>query len=294
MTRAAGNAGHYTWISVDDIYILRDNIRDELMPGVCSFTADEWLAIPGNELPLPEFIEYPSVTTIIGSVLAKPQLVNWAYKQTRDSIAGLVDHYLLDPEFNDELLEILSDSDSIDEWLKDNRARPSDMRDEAADRGHEQHGFLEELAKLEPEESYALAAANVTSTNMYTKAIAKWWSDTRPAEFKGEQVLVSLKHGFVGTCDLVWRRMPGLPWNITDLKTRRAGLYAYDSDFVQVDGYAEAWNEMTGETINGRSVLVAFDDGRPKEYPSAYPKGVFLTILAVYVTMLEGGRKWQG
>lgn len=259
MPRAAGSSTHYTWV-------LRDS-EGNYLDGECD-------------------ISLPSVTSIIGAVLAKPQLVPWAYRQTRDSIAGLVSHFMEAEDNPQELLETLNDSDCLDEWLKENNMRPDDIKDEASERGTEAHEYLELLSGLDPASARERASQGLETGSVWEKGVGGWWLRAMPREYMGETKLVSLEHGFAGTCDLLWRSIPAAAWKVTDLKTRRAGLMMYDSDDIQTAGYRIAWNEMHPEDkAMGRSVLLVFDDGTFKEYPAKQPEEVFLSLLRTYKLM---------
>src|SRR5574341_537813 len=118
--RAAGDKGHYTF-----------SLRDENTGRHTSQVQ----------------IKLPSVTTVIGRVLAKPELVRWAYRETRDvlvSLAAMVEAGELDVS---DFIDTMSDPDMAEEWLKANELRPEDSKSAASKRGHEKHAYFERLGQ---------------------------------------------------------------------------------------------------------------------------------------------------
>lgn len=249
MSRKAGNDPNYQWV-------LMDKSQDPPVP----------------VLGLRD-IELPSVTSIIKSTLAAPQLVSWAYRATVEGVELLGEHF--------PLTQALKDHD-LDGLLELNRLRPEDIRDERAEEGNAAHRYLELSAAPDGEEHYFLASPYIT-------AVKKWWEKNEPTVDSAEQVVVSLKYGYAGTLDLSWypKLVPGL-W-ITDLKTRkREARSGYSSDHIQLDGLRTAFEEQTGIPVAGTSVLIARDDGTYIEDAShpAY-RGSFLKIKAVYDQLKE-------
>ena len=234
-------------------------------------------------------IELDSVTSIIKSTLAAPQLVGWAYRTTRDNISGMVSVLQEDesrPLHDEALLDTLSDADMLDEYLKENKLRPDDVRDAAAERGSTEHGFLERLgaAGLETEgaaQQLAQDCLNSDVTNDFSKGIAGWWLDRNPRVVASEIVLVSLTHRFCGSVDLVWLDDDG-NLVVTDLKTRGAGKGAYSSDHIQVGAYALAYEEMVGRDVQRTTVLVVREDGTWLEEETTIPRQTCIDIANVY------------
>ena len=230
-------------------------------------------------------ISLPRVTRIIGAILAKPYLIEWYYRQTRDSVAGMMDvyyHEFDDPHFTSEdLLEELTDAEDLDELLKQNRMRQMDLRDERRDEGIAAHTFLQHLAERQleagEEAAYTLAERMLDNSvaDGFQIATANWWLEEKPWVIATEQVLYSLKHRYAGRCDLV--RASG----ITDLKTRKLEAGMYESDDIQTAAYKVAWEEMGG-TCNSRSVLVIREDGTYDEYPCVLPDEAWLHIRELY------------
>lgn len=229
-------------------------------------------------------IELPSSTTIIKQTLAAPELVGWAYRQTRDSISGLVATTLESPA---EIVDVLSDADMLEEVLKENRMRPSDVRDERAEEGRDRHDLFEKLGKaalLDDETDVRIATKMAESKDGWERAIADWWLTTAPNVVAPEHTVPCPRHGFCGTLDLIWQDIVRLtPLTITDLKTRKADGEVYTSDLYQGDSYKTAWNLLhPSDPVSRTTVLVARKDGTWIEEESRLPGGSFLKLLEVW------------
>lgn len=248
-------------------------------------------------------IRLPSVTHIIGDVVAKHNLPDWYANRMLDHISGLagVMAGMAHEEGGEkgwniaaEWLDTLVDADMLKEYLKDNKMLVSDVVNEAADRGTAEHAMLEHLAKCfmedgeEAAEGIARRALNRNETSNYAKAISAWWLDRYPHVVDAERVLYSLSMGCAGTVDLVTRG-PNGEHCITDLKTRKAGADAYRSDEIQVDGYADMYEETTGVPIQHRTVLLAREDGTWDEYIVGVPRGTFRKVKEVYDIVRSAG-----
>lgn len=240
-------------------------------------------------------ISLPSSTTIIKRTLANPALVSWAYRFTRDVISGVVSVFADESgSIDSEVVDMLTDADWLEEFLKENRLRPNDIRDERGETGNKEHAVFERLAKAsieDPDAAYVLAEKTLASpSSPYEEAIASWWLAEEPDVLFSEQVLPCLEHGYCGTVDLVARRADK-QIVVTDLKTRRAGLYDYVSDQFQVDSYITAYNLRYPNTkADGGSVLLVFDDGTWDEVEVVLPPGSFLRLKAVD-DIIEGVRQ---
>ena len=268
MGRAAGDGSHYTWV-------LRD--------------------LSSGKYDQSSTISLPSVTTIIGRVLAKPALIPWTYRETRDAISGLVHLLMIDAnngEYTEhDVLELLADADELEAYLKENKLRPEDQKTAAQNRGKAAHSMLEELGLLALENDDAAADAlaqrilEKTTYTQFDKATASWWVDREPRVVASEHRLLSLTHRYAGSTDLIWRdRDDALV--LTDLKSRRAGQPAWESDHIQVGGYSIAWEEMGNPPIDRETVLVVREDGTWDEYESTVDnRGVFLSLLDVYAKL---------
>lgn len=272
MGRAAGDGKYYT-------FVLRDLSTGRYDQG-CT-------------------ISFPSVTTIIGRVLAKPALIPWTYRETRDAISGLVSVLLsadreAHPDIESDILDLLSDPDMLEEYMKENGLRPEDQKLEAADRGKKAHTALEDLATIALKEDSSAADAlagrllEKPGTTPFDRATAAWWLDREPEVIATEARLFSLHHGFAGSADLVWRDRDGYVV-MTDLKSRRASQPAWESDHIQVGAYSIAWEERTEQEVERETVLVVREDGTWDEYESRVDnRQVFLDLNAAYKELTGG------
>lgn len=265
MARAAGSKPNYT-------FVLRNENTGRYMKDVT--------------------ISLPSSTTIIKQTLASPMLVGWAYRTTRDNISGLVDQLMRLPDIEPAaILDMLNDADWLEEYLKENKLRPDDVRDERGDKGTVAHKALEDLCAAGDSQAHHLAERLLASEDGSVRAVAGWWMSTEPLVVSSEEILPCPQLGYCGTTDLVW--IPEHRKRVTDLKSRRAGLYVYESDQYQVDSYLVAYNLLHPDSPAwDGSVLLAFDDGTWKEEPVRLEPGAFLTLKQVWdqVAKVRPGR----
>ena len=66
---------------------------------------------------------------------------------------------------------------------------------------------------------------------------------------------------------------------LTDLKTSKG---VYISHHFQLDGYRHPYEELTDQTIDRTSVLLARDNGTYEEVTINVQRGIFLDLLKVY------------
>jgi hypothetical protein len=221
-------------------------------------------------------IRLPSSTHVIGAVLAKQSLPGHVYRQTRDIIAGLVavtlEHGLpMDEDLS--LLDILTDGDVLEEWLKENHLTDRAILKMHAERGTEQ---------IRPGASDRLVQQFLDGDDGWAYATADWWRTYKPRPVDSERLLPNVREGYAGTVDLVWRTQTDL-LEITDLKSRLADREVYESDEYQVDSYDLAYEANGLGRPDQRSVLVVREDGT-YVYSNRFiiERGEFLDLLTVY------------
>lgn len=145
------------------------------------------------------------------------------------------------------------------EDVKSSGPTPESARDEASDRGVAAHDMLqalmegEELDEREP-------------TSPFEDAVIQWHHEVKPVNLGAEIKVLSLRGGYAGTLDLMWRRPKGKLRELTDLKTR-GKLGVRTTDCIQVCAYADAYEEMYDTSVDKLSVLVAAESGKAKLYP---------------------------
>jgi CRISPR/Cas system-associated exonuclease Cas4 (RecB family) len=184
-------------------------------------------------------VDLPSVTTVLDKVTATHGLETWYYNQAIGGVSILLEKYGAD---------MPSDIPSIHSLLAQHSLSPQSRRDAAADKGTTLHAQLEKLAlgkkvKESPEIAPLLA----------------WWDErglTEKHVHLTEKVVCSLKYKYAGTLDLALK-MGGKLW-VVDLKT---GKSLYPKYKLQVEAYALAYEEMTGEQVDKLGVL-HLNDGK--------------------------------
>jgi hypothetical protein len=158
----------------------------------------------------------PGVTTILGDGLAKPALINWAATTT----AGYaVDHW-------DELAE-LKPSERLKKLEK---ARYEDL-DAAGNKGTAVHKLAEKLVKGEQVNVPDELAGHIRS-------YVRFLDEEEPEAVIVEGVVMSHRHGYAGTLDLIAdfpRRGQRL---LADIKTARSGVFPDNA--LQLAGYRYA------------------------------------------------------
>ena len=228
-------------------------------------------------------ISLPRVTEICG-VLDKPGLQWWYAKLPVQAIARF---YKEDPEFAAHL----HDPDEIHAYLKAKKATPWFESRRAMDRGQYVHGALENYVKtgnpgtLDPE------------FKGYVTAGMKWWDSTEREVVGVETTLYSLRHGYAGTADLLYRTIPDgevvqavaegaargpapVPTlTIADWKTSKSD---YDSHHFQLAGYAGAWEEMTGDPVAKTEIILLGEDGNFRVVEGRAGFDDFLAVLDVW------------
>jgi hypothetical protein len=161
--------------------------------------------------------EIPSVTTILRVIDKSRPLTGWAKRETAACAVRNLDMLV-------RMRETGGDAAAVN-WLK---GIPDYRRDTAADIGTRVHLFAEQLARGEepaatPEEAPFVAA--------YREFLA----EHRPRFLAVEEMVVSLRHGYGGTCD-AFAVLGGETW-LLDVKSG-SGIYAETG--LQLAAYANA------------------------------------------------------
>lgn len=159
----------------------------------------------------------PGVTSILGDGLAKPALVNWAANTTAEYA---VDHWA-------ELAD-LGPSAKL-KALKD--ARYAD-RDAAARRGTEVHMLAEKLSRGEDVDVPDALRGHV-------EACVAFLDDWNVQPVLVEAVVVSYKHRYAGTLDLIADLADGRRL-LLDYKTARSGVFPDNALQLAAYRYADA------------------------------------------------------
>ncbi|MGL5911219.1 MAG: hypothetical protein ACRCZP_14545, partial [Phycicoccus sp.] len=168
----------------------------------------------------------PGVTTVIGAGLPKPALINWAGNATADYA---VDHW-----------DDLSRLKPAARLAKLRKARYED-RDRAGNQGTAVHAIAEQLARGEEVEVPDHLAGHAES---YVQFLDEW----QPEPILVEAIVVSHRHGYAGTLDLVARIDLGAGDQIAilDLKTSRSGIFGEVALQLAAYRYADAYVDADG------------------------------------------------
>lgn len=251
-----------------------------------------------------EVAGFPSVTTVIHDCDASAMngLMGWAYNTGLKGVAALIERGELDEDETEATLK---------QKLKDAELTPWSGRDAAARRGQDIHDYAEKLVLGRVTRDEVMRAADEAEADGrsdfagYALALTRWhggWSSARPARppysrevLSTERVLVSIRHEYAGTCDLIdcepgepeAAREEGRPLRVevADFKTSKS---IYESHFWQCDAYGVALEEMAeraGEPVEvvGVRVIRFGADGRVQEERRDFDHGrVFLKMRELY------------
>ena len=253
-------------------------------------------------------LSFPSVTTIISAVYAKPQLVGWTYNMTLDAIAyGLklvearydgTDESLGNAAFRQDLMDIFADHETLDEWIRESGIHYEDFTREAQERGTAAHELLKGLVgmwRISPARAASFAARTLkASKDPHKRSVAGWWLEAEPVPTLSEHAVVHLGLRYAGRLDLGVSGVK-LPPNqnpqayfggIIDLKTRRAELTKtpHKSDEMQTGLYKLAAVDMgLIPPDTGTAVLLAGDDGAPANLVATWvPDEAAIKIVELY------------
>jgi hypothetical protein len=186
----------------------------------------------------------------------------------------------------EEIVDMLADGDWLREYLRENKLRPEDVKDAAADRGKEEHLHLEMLAKkalhFDGHEADELARHYRDSKNGWRRATGNLWLDLQPQMVASEQFLYNLAWGYAGTADALTTE------GVADLKSRGAKKVIYESDHVQAGAYALAARGNGFEVGPHRSIWLIREDGSYTVESDMYDEDLFLDILNVYRKLRKG------
>lgn len=237
-------------------------------------------------------VEYPRVSKIVNRVVAKPELIGWAYWRTVDNISGLIDTA---PSLGDlTTMQTLSDASTLDEWLRRNRMRPEDVSGAAADRGQLAHDLLAGLAEppqgLDVEEFISYHRGRDLSP--FEAGVLNWWEAAAPHVVMSERVVGCTRHagGFFGRLDLVVDNYVASPKPLlVDLKTRGKDE-VYATDVLQLNLYAHA---LVDEGLDVDAGVLVVTPAGAQMHPVELRPEIVVPILVVDEFIRKGGEsKW--
>lgn len=179
----------------------------------------------------------PGVTTVIGSVLAKPALMWWAANVASEATA-----------------EALASGLSVEQALEIGRKAHAVRRDAAADAGTLAHSYVEQWLA---HESLAVDLADEQQAKGFAAArrLIDWVEEAEGAgrlEVLGFEVpLVDVASGYGGTIDMV-ASIDGVV-HVVDFKT---GKGVYDEVALQLGAYRALWNLHNPERPVTRALVL--------------------------------------
>jgi len=166
---------------------------------------------------------FPSVTSIL-NVVAKPQLVNWAARLTRDFIKKELFAFRRADSFKDL---------DLDGLLAKSTTEHDRVRNAAADHGIAVHNSIA---------SYIGNQRDIScDKDPVIIAFREWQDAAQFVPIASEKLVISREYGYAGTADLIGTVNSRLA--LLDIKTGRG---VYPEYKLQLAAYAFAWGEMTG------------------------------------------------
>lgn len=247
MTRAAGNERAYRIAVVNT----RGKVIEEL---------------PG----------FPSVTTIIGDTDGSKTdiLLRWGLNVNTEGVSQLLEK---------GSIKTGSSAKTIKHYLKRFGLDNFGVRDESAERGTHVHECAEKLL-LGTADYDDVLESTPAKWRGYVDAVIAWHKQYRNSPIGIERVMVSTRHCYAGTVDLIDQTADGKV-RVCDFKTSSR---IYDTHFIQGDAYALAWVEMCERRGNPMTVdevvVIRFASDGSYEEKGVPPEGgrVFLKMLALF------------
>lgn len=192
---------------------------------------------------------YPSVTTVMGAVLAKPALVPWAKKMATERIRSVLKAIKFDGEYNPINLDTGSlDETWVDHVIDEAKKLPDEIKEKAADVGTRAHALISEM--LKGQRDFSLEGIDGDVYNAVA-AFLEWYPKSGIKIYLSEICVASHKIKTGGSVDALAKTKDGKPM-IIDFKTSSA-TYA---DFAyQLGGYALCYEEMTGDSIDTGAII---------------------------------------
>jgi hypothetical protein len=226
--------------------------------------------------------EFPSVTTILGDMMAKPFLMQWARNLACDYIKA-------------ELEKVMAEGDSVAdalvEIIEGGRKASKAVSDTALDVGSQVHKLIELHINKEELPTDALANAQVSAA---FAAFLEWEAENIDEWGKSEMTVFSNLMRVAGTLDAV-AIIKGKLY-VIDFKT--SGGF-YDEYPPQLAAYAMCFEEMHNVIVEGIGVLrLDKETGKPywKDYSADMDryKMVFTHLAAAWWGLKKRRLKYNG
>lgn len=237
----------------------------------------------------------PSVTTITGVIDdgKSGALIGWAVRETCD--------YLERKLPMEE--GVLLGGPTILGIINKARKEATRIRDEAANTGRKVHDEVEKWVKAHVD---GMPYSLEYEMDQHPEVVTAWnafitfamGSGFRP--LRSEQMVYSRKYKFAGTLDIIavgrWRRQRKDKVYLIDCKT---GTVIPQVHGPQIAAYAKAWEEMSGEKVEGIAILeLNKTTGEPKWHDFSKERKkhfrVFLAAKKLFTELNRDGRKKNG
>lgn len=216
----------------------------------------------------------PGVTTIIGTVLAKPQLIQWAANEAVDFIEAK--GYLR--SLSDEDNEFVVDPDILTQA----RTAHISRRDKAADKGTGVHSLAEDYVRMCMLENEGHPLPKDSNEAPIAPFIT-WARDNNSRFLDCEVMVYSATHKYAGRFDLLFEQ-DGKRY-LGDIKT---GKGVYPDYFIQLGAYQIAHTELGGQVdgctilhLNSKSLHAYTSDNSDRD------RKAFLNCLELYRLLKE-------
>ena len=156
--------------------------------------------------------DFPSVTSVLGTAIAKPGLIPWAARVAAEAAA-----------------EAMAGGAVYDVAVAAGCRAPNAGRDAGGARGTDVHRVLHHLALSLPLPTTGAAA------EPYVESLMEWWGDHEPEPLVAEATVLSRTHRYAGTLDAIWSL--GGRTVLVDAKT---GSGRYPEESLQLAAYRNA------------------------------------------------------
>ena len=217
------------------------------------------------------------VTTVIGDIIDKPELRTWPMNMSNSVLFGT--------HFDEKLLEYVHkwekalikpeeaySADRLHEIMLEGSREWTKRSDKGKDVGTLAHNAIEAYLKGEnPQETFPEPKDdkelefNIRMAHNALDAFVKWWTSLPDKDVIFiEKPIYSRNLKYAGTFDLYVRI--GNKNYILDIKTtnvsKKAPMGIYSEMFLQLGGYAYAFNEETGNIVDDVGIIRVGKDGR--------------------------------
>jgi len=231
------------------------------------------------------------VTTIL-SILSKPALIFWGYKQGMSNFDRLMVEIAVLSN-----MTIKEDPENLDKIIQNFKITGLyDKRDKAGNAGTLAHSFVENHIKGLPEPSTGGITQDVIDKAEGCYLTFLDWEKTNKLKVIASEVeLTSEKNAFGGTIDDVIQTAL-TPQGMVDIFDLKTGKDIYLEAKIQVKSYSKLWEEHHPELpVSGFHILRLGESGEftHKYFPSldeGYWK-IFLDLLDVTETLSQLGEK---